>query len=484
MAILPQPVLFQWNDIDAASDLDRLRLVLRCIPDEELMRALEKWRNNGRDEYPVRCVWNAILAGVVFQHPSVASLRRELLRNAELRAVCGFDPLRGANAVPTQSAFSNFLGTLLEHEPLIRQMFHNLVEELRVELPDLGQFQAVDGKALPSVAKHPKRSQEETASLQSQAADGSQTSTATPSSQSPDGSTGADAKSRMDRRAEHDATWGVKTYRGKKADGTPWEKIVKWFGFQLILIVDSQHEMPIDYKVDTASASEITELLPLVDEASQHHPEIMDGCNQMAGDKGYDSTENIEGLHLRGITPVIPKRNDWKDPDLTRPVFPDRVDNVVYDVQGTVSCVCPETAEMRPMAFWGLETKRDTLKYRCPAAAFGFTCKGREACRGNDTEYGKSIRIPRSLDPRIFAPLPRNTKSFEKAYDRRTAVERVNSRIDQVLGFEQHTIRGLAKMTARVGIALIVLLSMALGRIRTGQTELMRSLVQPVERAA
>lgn len=38
-------------------------------------------------------------------------------------------------------------------------------------------------------------------------------------------------------------------------------------------------------------------------------------------------------------------------------------------------------------------------------------------------------------------------------------------------------------MEARVGIALVVLLSMALGRIRVGQRDQMRSLLAPVARS-
>jgi hypothetical protein len=44
--------------------------------------------------------------------------------------------------------------------------------------------------------------------------------------------------------------------------------------------------------------------------------------------------------------------------------------------------------------------------------------------------------------------------------------------------------RGLKKMEVRVGIGLVVLLSMALGRIQAGQREQMRSLLAPVIRAA
>ena len=49
------------------------------------MQKLESERGQGRDDYPVRAVWNSILAGIVYQHPSIESLRKELMRNAELR---------------------------------------------------------------------------------------------------------------------------------------------------------------------------------------------------------------------------------------------------------------------------------------------------------------------------------------------------------------------------------------------------------------
>jgi len=44
--------------------------------------------------------------------------------------------------------------------------------------------------------------------------------------------------------------------------------------------------------------------------------------------------------------------------------------------------------------------------------------------------------------------------------------------------FEQHYIRGIKKMETRITLAFIVMLSMALGRVRQNKAELMRSLVQ------
>ena len=90
MAIIPQLKLFAWNEIQTLGDLERLRLVLDYMPDEELMVALERKREKGRDDYPIRAMWNSVLAGIVFQHDSVEKLRRELARNGQLREMCGF----------------------------------------------------------------------------------------------------------------------------------------------------------------------------------------------------------------------------------------------------------------------------------------------------------------------------------------------------------------------------------------------------------
>ena len=65
------------------------------------------------------------------------------------------------------------------------------------------------------------------------------------------------------------------------------------------------------------------------------------------------------------------------------------------------------------------------------------------------------------------------TEKWTKAYNRRTSGERVNSRLDQVLGFEHHTIRGKAKMEMRVTLAQVVMLAMALGRILIGQPDIL-----------
>lgn len=98
----------------------------------------------------------------------------------------------------------------------------------------------------------------------------------------------------------------------------------------------------------------------------------------------------------------------------------------------------------------------------------------------DDTKLIEGIRISLTEDRRIFTPIDRASYKWEKEYDKRTSVERVNSRIDVSFGFELHTIRGMEKMKVRCGLALCVMLAMALGRVKEKQANKMRSLVAAV----
>ena len=455
MATLAQPHLFSWREVEAASDLARLHLVLNVIPDERLVRYLEERRGKGRDDYPVRPSWNALLAGVVFQHVSSASLLRELRRNGELRDLCGFDPFKGAAAVPSEDAFGRFLSLLIDNAEFLLDMFHVLVDELSRELPDFGRQLAVDSKAIASHG-NPVRDEKKACA--------------------PDG------------RRDTDADWGVKKYSGVRDNGTKWEKVTRWFGYKLHLLVDAEYELPIAFSITKASAADTKHLLPLVEETAQRHPEINERAETLSADRGYDSSENNRVLYDEfDIKPVIDSRKGlWKDGEKTRPLNPQVVDSFVYDEKGNVSCICPQTGEQRALAFAGFEKDRCALKYRCPAAAFDLDCKGRLECesRAKVATFGRTVRVPLDLDRRIFTPLARHSYKWGRIYDGRSSVERVNSRVDLLLGFERHFIRGQAKMEMRMTLGLVVMLSMALGRIRLNRMDQMRSFVAPVHLAA
>jgi hypothetical protein len=442
MAMIQDLYLFSWktfqDDLQDLGDLERLKLVVETIPDGKLIQTLETLRGRGRDDHPIEAMWNSLLAGIVFDHTSIESLRRELRRNAQLREICGFDPLKGVKGVPSKSAYHRFLCRLLQHEPLIRQMFGTLVQELMTLLPDFGTHLAGDGKAIHSFGKPSK------------------------------GSCG-------DRRREKEADWGV--YRGVGADGSAWERVKSWFGFRLHLIVEAESEMPVAYRVTKASVSEQPVMRQMIEQLDQTHPELIVRCESLMLDKGYDAKKTITVLWDKyQIHPIIDIRNLWKDGEATKTLTTRKVQNVTYDYRGVVFCHCPKTGEIRRMAYGGFERKRQSLKYLCPALHYGLKCEGATLC----PLYMKSIRVPLKEDRRIFTPVPRSSYKWEALYNKRTSVERVNSRIDICYGFERHYIRGLKKMEVRCGLALCVMLAISVGRLKQAHPELMRSKAQAV----
>jgi len=441
MAII-QKNLFSWQMLEELGDLERLQPVIEVLEDERLMRLLEEKRGKGRDDYPVRAMWNSILAGVVYEHDSIESLRRELSRNGDLLGLCGFETIKGKEAVPTSSAYSRFLNKLMKHSGEVEKIFDNLVKALSEELPGYGNRLGIDAKAIDSHAGRKSK------------------------------------KKKKDGRRDLDADTGVKRYWVEKKDGSKWEKIKSWFGYKLHVIADAEYDLPVSFKVTRASRSDMKELKPMVKSLKEKHKNIIEACNTLVADKGYDSTENNKFLWDEyEIKPVIAIRDTWQD-DKTR-LFEDKVDNIVYDEGGKVYCYDMNTLEKRELTYQGFEKERGCLKYRCPLKAVGLECSAEDKCgNGRSSDYGRIVRIALGKNRRIFTPLARSSYKFKNEYKKRSSIERIFSRLDVSFGFENHYIRGKKKMELRCSLAMIVMLSMALGRIRQNKKEYLRSLVK------
>ena len=377
---------FSWRDVESLPDLERLRLVLDVLPDEEIVAALEAGRGRGRNDSPVRAMWRSLIAGIVFQHPSIQSLLGELGRNPALLEICGFDPLpfqgapvtelRGGtrepcalthtaavrDTVPSHWNFSRFLGRLvwLEGERgLVSAMIEILRASLFEEVPDFGRHLGYDGKAIES---H---------------------------------STGRVPKG-GEYASDPDADWGKHGTSGVNGkSGAIWKKVKSWFGYGLHLIADTRYEVPVAFAVTRASGPEAGVLPGMLEDLFAKAPRMADRCADFSAGRGLDNGLLKARLwDSWAIRPLIDTRQMWRaekdepghDPaqPITRAMFPDRADVVVHDERGRVSCICPETGEERAMAFQGFEADRGacgTLKYRCPAAAFDLDCKGREGRR-------------------------------------------------------------------------------------------------------
>ena len=432
MAIISQINMFVWEkDIEKLGDLERLVLAIKTLPDEELMRKLEKERGAGRDDYPVRAMWNMLIAMFVFGYGRYTGIIRELRRNVQLRYICGFEN----GKTPDSYNVSRFLVKLEAHMEEVRELFYALVSELYESLPDFGKDLSMDSKWIESMAKR------------------------------------VSERENPDRRSEADAEWGTKEYYGVNEDGSAWNKKVHCFGFKLHMVNDANYELPVAYSVSGAAGSDIKHGEKLIRNTAEDRAYIIEKCEHLMADRAYDDTDFIKYLKEDcKIKAVIDKRVMWRtETEKEVPGYKD----IYYNEHGEVFCYSPEMGDRHEMRPAGYEAERDCLRMKCPAQMYGVTCRESETCT-----HCKTIRVPLETDARIFTQVARPSYKWERLYKKRISTERVFSRLDVSFGFEEKRLRGKARMELLCVIALSVMNAMAVGRIKQGKPELMRSLVK------
>jgi hypothetical protein len=394
------------------------------MEDEALMLRLEARRGNGRNDYPVRVMWNLIIAMRVFGHRTVESFRRELSRNSQLRKICGLDDFANKkHLVPPPRVFTKFLKILTQEQGSIDGMFDSMVQELAEKLPEFGKDAAGDGKYLDSYANREDKNP------------------------NPDAGD----------RAERDAKWGIKEYHYEDKNGKPQVKKEYHFGFKAHIICDVKTELPMAYNVLTANSDEKKAMIEMIGKIPL---QIRSRMEHLMLDRGYDSTEMIRAAKGAGIIPVVDIRNCWKDGEATRQY---KDTDIVYDFKGNVFMVDGK-GEQRRMHYEGYDRQKNCLRY---------------------SYKGKKYKIYVSYDERVFLPVARDSKKFARLYKCRTSVERLNGRLDRDYMFEDHCIRGLKKMKLMTSLTLLIMNAMALGKIKGGVTTHLAALTRlDMQRAA
>jgi IS5 family transposase/transposase len=419
MHIIQSP-LFDFEAFITIKNNDRLTMVLEALSAEKLIIALEREHWTGRKGYSVRGMWSALIAGVLYQCSSIAEVRRLLGREKDTRIVCGF----ARDTIPSDDAFSRFLKKLVNHEDLLEQCFCGLVERLRELLPGFGGKVVVDSTDIKAYANGFRKNP-----------------------------------------ADIDARWGVKgatlprqelgeetTAKGKKK-----KDLYSWFGYKLHLIVDALYELPITFIVTPANESDTTQMKPLLKKAELDKPGLYPEA--VIADKGYDSKDNclaiFEDCHAAPIIPLIEKPH-WESPD-------------ICNAKGTPTCGCG-----LEMVYWGRDGKY--LKYRCPEAAGKGKCRWRFKCSASSYGYVLKLAVMKE-DPRRHLPIPRESRKWARLYRLRTSVERVNSRLKELLGLGKITVRGIAKVTVKALLSLLVMLAAAVGMAERHRLKEVRTLV-------
>jgi hypothetical protein len=288
--------LFAWDCLEDSPSITTIRKLLQAVPDAKLLESLRRHRGKGRDDYPVEVCWGVLLLTIALRHREVEACLAELRRNEGLRRLLGIE---SEEQVPKAWNMSRFLDRLGEepHRTLLHQIFGTMVERLAAVVPDLGRTTAGDATGLSARRKDDDGAKPEIADGLPQ------------------------------------ATGGRKEYTDD--DGRVTE-VVEWFGFKLHLLVDTRHELALDYKITDTKAGDAETL-----------PEVLAGAEALlpagrietlAFDKAADTNEVHELLSQKKITPVIQMRSLWKEePERLLPGH-DGTSNIVYDEAGTVYC--------------------------------------------------------------------------------------------------------------------------------------------------
>ena len=423
MNIIPQMMLFDESEFENLGDPERLQTVFGALDDAALIRKLYRIRGKGRNDGPCEAMWNSFVASFLFEHDTVESLLRELRRNRQLRALCGFEP-KGVKqkdgsakvyVAPSASSYSKFIKNLTFCQKELDEMFWGMVVYLYENLEDFGEILMVDGKAIQSFG------------------------------------TKASWNKKSGKRGEHDADWCQKQYSAGGANGEFVIKTKKWFGFRLHLIADAACEMPVAFSVTKASNSEQKETEKLLEKLEKEWKTFLEQCKYFLVDKGYDSGKIIAWLEANGISPIIDIRNCWKDGEETHQY---RDTDLAYNYKGTAWHV-EKDGSTTELLCKGYDKSTDSLRY-------GFRPQKHDR---------RIFRIKCEEDRRIFTPVARNSHKWKRLYKKRTGIERMNGRIDRDYRFERHTIRGLAKMTMFLTVTFLVYMGMAKGKIERGQKE-------------
>ena len=206
---------------------------------------------------PSRTLFDGALArsyrSLPSEPPHTAKLIRELRKDPELRAICGF-----GDEIPHRTTFSRFNAKLTRCLNIVVSETNALTRMFKTELPGFGEKIAVD-------------------------------------------STNVYVHSNPDRAPDAEAGWTAKTISNARPDSS--KRVDYHFGFKYHAVVDAVHGIPITGFTTAANVNDTLTMPRLIDEvASDYSPQFV------IADKGYDAQSNHTAIIARGAHPIIPMR--------------------------------------------------------------------------------------------------------------------------------------------------------------------------------
>jgi len=217
---------------------------------------------------------------------------------------------------------------------------------------------------------------------------------------------------------DYNPNWGIK----KDTNGNT----VKWFGWKLHILCDSKSELPLDILVTPANTYDGTVAIPLIKQFFNNYKDIFKP-KYYAMDSGYDFEYVYKDIinEFNGI-PIIaynPRRSYAPPAGLDEDFNP----------------ICSAGYKL---VYWGKDGNH--LKFRCPHALGKCNCPyGMNWC--SSSTYGYTFKVNYKENPRHYGYPLRPSTSWKKLYDKRTSVERCNSRLKEYLNLNNIRSKGIKK---------------------------------------
>lgn len=395
-----------------------LEVAFESIPDSEIIRGLEEKHWTGRKGYPVKAMWQVAIGMRLLNQPIFYRFAKEQLGdgNPFLSHLCGF---RNGDT-PTRSAFSRFWDRLLEVEPLIIDCSARMVDSLIEQVPEFGKIVAVDGTKIYAWTNQYKRASD------------------------PDAQLGVKGKQRQD----------------------------VWFGYLAHVASCATWAVPMGILVTPANAHESPIMLPLLRLAKERIDNF--APKFILADSAYDAHENYQAIveEFKAVPIIDLNPRGRREP-------PAGSINILglfdywYDQRGRLFCKANT-----PMVYCGYDKKQKRLKYRCPLACNKLGCLTARRC--SDSPYGRVIKIRLADDYRRFIAVPRHTEQWKELYNKRVNAEHVFAMSKGFRALERPHVRGLDNVRLHCELCVIAMQAWALGMIKLGQPERIRSCVHGI----
>jgi transposase, IS5 family len=342
----------------------------------QLVDELEATRSTGRPGYPLRAMIGMALAKSLYALPCWTRVVALVREHPTLAAVIAPD-----SEIPSHWACYRFAAKLREHSDLLESCVARVLKEMKRRNPLLGWDVAIDASDMPAYANGQRFV-----------------------------SKGGRERS-DDEFSDPDATWGHRSAISTRKGGG-------FYGYRLHMAVCAKTDLPLAWRVETASMNETPAVAPLLDKLKGFgfNPET---CTM---DKGYDNGPVYEACEDREIHPVIclketarVKRGEDK----------------------------PPTCEHGSWRFAGADQKRRATKWRCPTGECGTKSKWLKTDR---------------LHPLI----PRETLRWKSLYRGRASVERAFGRLKNEWSLAPLRVRRIERVRLHANLTILTKLACAL----------------------